>query len=462
MTYYRMSIPLNCLLLDTENARHGQQDDQNAVLKWMASQSKVMNLARSIARHGINPSELPIVVPAGGDHPDLYIVVEGNRRVAVLKMLQDPEKCPDERARKQYRKLRQEAHAILPTELNCIVFPDLQSASHWIQLRHLGEQDGAGTVPWGAKENEFFARRMGQRGPNEPAMKLLEYALTTGLITKEEFDRIPLTNVTRLIKSPDVRREIGMNLRKGELSRVAEAEYFDRVLTGMLKALASPSREWTVSALKNREQRVKFIKDLKHEQGLGSYEIQEETPLVHKVSGAGNEISGLGEPLGINQGQADGRSKRTSRDPLSRKTAISSGTHMKIQNPKMLAIFRELKQINVDQFPNAAAVLTRVFIEGCVDLYIEKHQLAQDNPNLKLAEKVRRVRDHIVTMYGSRPEVKNDLKGLEVFAGSHMSIGSANTFNAIVHNPKFCITSRELKENWNRLESCLPWFEGHI
>lgn len=91
-------IPLDSLLLDIENARHGDLDDQNAVLKWMASakdREKVMNLAQSISAYGFIPIELPIVIPAGGTQKKLYIVVEGNRRIAVLKMLRDPDKAPE-------------------------------------------------------------------------------------------------------------------------------------------------------------------------------------------------------------------------------------------------------------------------------------------------------------------------------------------------------------------------------
>lgn len=443
-------IPLNSLLLDKENARHGVREDQTAILKWMASQTKVMTLAQSIAEHGLNPGELPLVIPAG-DEQLLYLVVEGNRRIAALKMLQDPEKCPDETARRQFRKLRKESLIPLPTELRCVVLPDLGAAAPWIKLRHLGEQNGAGTVPWGAKENEFFAKRLGQRGPNEASMKLLEYAEKKGLVSAEESEGIPLTNVTRLINSPNVRRELGMNLRKGEPHLVADWAYFDRALGGMLRALASG--HWTVSRLKSQGQRESFIKQIKEEQQWGSYEVRDESPVLIPETDKKSE-----GPMSL-QGERNETKKKMPRDPLLRKTAVPSSVQVKIRNTKMLAIFRELKQIDVDLFVNASAVLTRVFIEGCVDLYSEKNGISTSG---HLADKVGRVRNHLLQANNEDTRIKNDLKGLETFSGSHMSIGSANTFNAIVHNPKFSITARELKENWNRLEHCLPWFEGHI
>ena len=169
-------IPLDSLLLDIENARHGDLDDQNAVLKWMVTgkdREKVMNLAQSLATHGFIPIELPMVIPAGGTQKKLYIVVEGNRRISALKMLRDPDKCPDERARKNFRNFQQNTQQSLPSQIECAIFPDLHVAAPLIKLRHLGEQGGAGVVPWGAKESEYFAKRIGGPGRYKPGMQLL-------------------------------------------------------------------------------------------------------------------------------------------------------------------------------------------------------------------------------------------------------------------------------------------------
>lgn len=463
MDYHRKMIPINDLLLDTENARHGVQDDQSAVLNWMVSskdRAKVMTLARSIAKQGPSPSELPIVVPAGRGEQKLYVVVEGNRRTAVLKMLLDPEKCPDVSARKQFHKLRQEAQVTLPSALECVVYPNLKSAAPWIELRHLGEQGGAGTVGWGAKESEYFAARIGQPGRYEAGMQLLNYATQMGLISNEESDRIPITNLMRLINSPTVRRALGLNLTQGKLSQVADEAYVDRAVSGMLKELSIP-KKWTVSHLKSTAQREKFINQVKEEQEWGPYLVQKEMPLVARVREGGDREANEGPPPNAGQSN-DEKAKRTSRDSLARKTAISSSASMSIENKRLRSIFRELKKIDVEEFPNAAAVLTRVFIEGCVDLYAEKNGI-MFNGKSSLVEKARRVKEHILQTNGTRQQqVRNDLKGLETFCGDPESLGSSNTFNSVVHNMKFALTPDELKRNWDRLEPCLPWFDRHV
>ena len=447
-------IPLDSLLLDMQNARHADLDDQNAVLKWMVSgksQEKVMNLAQSIVAHGFIPFQPLIVIPVGGDGKELYSVVEGNRRIAALKMLRDPDKCPDEHARKKFRNFQQSLQQSLPSQLECFVFLDLQAAAPLIKLRHLGEQGGAGIVPWGAKESEYFAKRIGGPGRYEPAMRLLEYATKKKLISQEESNRIPITNVTRLINSREVRDEIGLDLSKGKLSRIASQDYFDKAVSDTLRALASGG--WSVSKLKNIKQRKGFIEQIKLEQRWGTYEPIDKAPVIPDALQAGTKEK--------EEKPDEKKKKQSSRDSLHRNTPISSAVSMKIQNKRLRKIFIELKTINIEDFTNAASVLTRVFIEGCIDLYLKKNNI----PHLKretLADKGRKVRKHLISANAGNQNITNDLKGLETFYSEPSSIGSANTFNAVVHNPNFALTPKELKIIWDRLESCLPWFEGAI
>lgn len=456
MSHRRETIPLQNLLLDTENARHGKLDDQTSALRWFAAQQKTLTLARSIASKGINPSELITVMPVGEGHEGLYVVLEGNRRTSVLKMLDDPEKCPEEGPRRVFRKLKQDSRVNLPVELECVVYPDLESAAPWIEVRHLGEQEGAGIVPWGAKENELFKRRLGGGGPNDASMRLLEYAKERGMITQEEYDKIPLTNVTRLINTKDVRRDLGMDLRKGEILVLSDVNYFDAAVSRMLRKLLST----TVSSIKHADQRKAFIKDAKTEAGLTTYEVREARPLGVVAAESESASSGSSAAAG-SQGTLDEKKKRTLRDPLSRKTAIPQNVSVHIQNLKMRVIFRELKDLDIDEFPNAGAVLSRVFIEGCADLYIAKHNLSTNNLKT-LSDKVKRVRNHLVDSNPTVEGLRHDLKGLEVFAGEDSSVGSANSFNAVVHNTSFRITPTELKTTWDRLEPCLKWLEGNI
>ncbi|GAI24887.1 unnamed protein product, partial [marine sediment metagenome] len=67
-------------------------------------------------------------------------------------------------------------------------------------------------------------------------------------------------------------------------------------------------------------------------------------------------------------------SKKTAPSPKERKRLIPKSCVLKINNPKVDSIYRELQRIDV-KFKNAVAVTFRVFIELSLDCYIEANGL---------------------------------------------------------------------------------------
>ena len=92
MAEYETIMPSN-LLVDAENPRlkdanQGQRDALRAVAS--DQKRKLLVLAKDIVEHGMNPSDLPIVMPHKTDRTK-YIVLEGNRRLSALKSLENPD-----------------------------------------------------------------------------------------------------------------------------------------------------------------------------------------------------------------------------------------------------------------------------------------------------------------------------------------------------------------------------------
>ncbi len=85
-------VPAN-LLIDEQNPRIAiPNEGQHKALQSLAEhlKSKLSALASHIVAHGINPSDLPIVMPVP-NRPGFYIVLEGNRRIAALRAMETPE-----------------------------------------------------------------------------------------------------------------------------------------------------------------------------------------------------------------------------------------------------------------------------------------------------------------------------------------------------------------------------------
>src|SRR6266480_7384094 len=86
-------IALTNLLLDVINPRFvTEQDNQRAAIRNMATEQgeKLLNLADDIVNFGLDPSSSAIVIP-DAQTTERHTVVEGNRRIAALKLLHNPE-----------------------------------------------------------------------------------------------------------------------------------------------------------------------------------------------------------------------------------------------------------------------------------------------------------------------------------------------------------------------------------
>ena len=85
------TIDIADLELDVNNPRFETQGNQREALEKMINEQglKLVRIAEHIAHHGgLNPSEIPIVMES--KNSGRYTVLEGNRRVAALKLTSTP------------------------------------------------------------------------------------------------------------------------------------------------------------------------------------------------------------------------------------------------------------------------------------------------------------------------------------------------------------------------------------
>ena len=83
------------LHLDLRNPRLGRPsvDTEAEAMTQLLKKfgPKIVGLARSIAEHGLNPTESWAIVQEDGK----YVVLEGNRRLVACRLLDNPNKAPD-------------------------------------------------------------------------------------------------------------------------------------------------------------------------------------------------------------------------------------------------------------------------------------------------------------------------------------------------------------------------------
>ena len=131
-------IPTDDLLLDAQNPRltgTAHNADQETLLKTLWTEGSLDELAWSIAKNGYFPEEPLFVIEETNKKNGSFIVVEGNRRLATVKILRDPQ-------------LQKKLHATdIPTlgssirenleTLPVSVYPDRKSLWTYLGFRHV-------------------------------------------------------------------------------------------------------------------------------------------------------------------------------------------------------------------------------------------------------------------------------------------------------------------------------------
>ena len=137
-------IKLTSLFVNTENYRFEPLSSQKeAIDKMIEDQDLIM----------VTPSE----------DVNKYIVLEGNRRITSLKLLNNPTLIDDKYSslRKRFQKLQKEhPDAILNLKsIDCAVFDNPTEADIWIKRKHSGELNGIGTVTWNSQQKQRFEEK---------------------------------------------------------------------------------------------------------------------------------------------------------------------------------------------------------------------------------------------------------------------------------------------------------------
>ena len=225
-------IPLARLHLDPENPRHAPIEDEGKIISCLMNKEGVQALAKSIVENGgVSPLEAIGVIEMV-DNPGHYIVAEGNRRTCALKLLNDPQKAPSIKSQRYFRSLA--ANAKLPQNFSVVVFPDKEAIKPWLELRHLGPQDGAGLKAWDTAQKVRFTSGV---TPNRLALAVLERAETAGWISTENRKKIGITTLARYLGNPVVRSALGIGGR-GSLTFTHDPAQVDTALKKSLLTLS--------------------------------------------------------------------------------------------------------------------------------------------------------------------------------------------------------------------------------
>lgn len=359
-----IQLKIEDLVLDHDNPRITRAEGQRQTLQKVVKEqkSKLVRLAESIVEHGLSPIERLMVMQVS-EKPKRYIALEGNRRIATLKLLSNPAvmtglEMPDgmQRAIEQLAKVF-EPNRVEP--IKCYEMPSREAGRYWIELRHNGEDEGRGVVGW----KPIVAARYRKK---EPAIQAFEMVLEHGGFSEDEAEQLrngfSLTTLRRLMESKDVREQIGLTVKDGQLLTTLPGAEVIKPLKKMVRDIAD--KKVGSRAFNKTGQMVDYVR------GFGK---ADKPDLGKRV--AERPIEGIAKAE-FGKGKAKSFPARKVHAPTERKSVVPKSCVLNVTDNRIAEIYYELRTLKLGEARNAISVLLRVFLELSVDQFCDKHGIS--------------------------------------------------------------------------------------
>lgn len=431
MQHETKSISISVLEINTENPRFETVSSQREAITIMIEnqKKKLAELAEDIVKNGLNPSDPCIVTPEKNGKK--FKVLEGNRRITVLKLLKNNNLIPEEHKSllNRFKELSSDYEKNPIKNVPCVIFPKADEANKWIRLKHTGENNGIGTVPWDAQQKARFEEKV--KGKTTYALQVIDFLKKDdGFDTelKSKLSQVPSSSLQRLLSDRDARKMIGLTVENGLIHTVYPPSEIRKPLTKIITDLAS--NDFTVKEIYYKKDRSNYIERFNNSElpdtstSISKWEITTPTPPKEK------------------------KKKRVKPQPPERNTVIPKDCIIHIKSTRINKIYEELRNLDLRHFVNAAAVTFRVFIELSVE-HFAKASSIQVYKDDKLKNKIFKVMNYLKE---KELLTREQLKPVDVAISRPNSIFSVNTFNAYVHNEHLNPIASDLKTTWDNLE----------
>lgn len=363
-------IPVSSVLLNPKNYRHRPVTSQDECFLALFSEPKdrdyMLNLATDIATRGLDPSSLPIVQPEGAR----WRVLEGNRRMAALKAMTNPDVIPElpgasDRQMKAYRGRWAKLGGVapIPRTVDCVVTSDVEASDHWITMKHtnVGFHKGAGTIEWDAEGKARHeaggatgdGRVAGRRASSEQsgrAVDLLD-ALRQQFADDDEMlalvDRAfkkGITTLGRVLIRPENRLRLGMQIDGRSVRWTVSDNALRAAMHRLLSDLGTP--ELNSRSINVADDVVGYLDAIASDLPTSDDRVEAAHPAV-------------GAPVGASERSTRSR-RRKAPQPARRPYGSLQLTH---GSGKTRAVLAEMKTLAYKDYAYTCAILNRVLLD---------------------------------------------------------------------------------------------------
>jgi len=383
---YKKEVLIDNIFLDHENPRIRSADGEpECIARLLRKEEQMRNLIESIASEGL--STMPIIISPSLEEKGKWIVRDGNRRIAALKLLKNPEKCPDEHLRLKIKAIKYANRDNIIASVDCLSSDNEDAIVSEMLARHLGEMGGIGQVTWSAYlrtvyilNNKGNTTRKKLPVDYKRAGQYLLWAEGQGIFIEDNF---PITNVDRFFNSENVAL-LGLRIDNDKLVPTLSE---DKVRNMASKVISDFAAGKNVSDVFTDKLAKAYIAEVRKTVGI----IDDAAPKTESQNDTGNGQ----DQAGTNSQQQNantetkkdknttGTEKPPSRPPSKpswdRKKLFHTGSSaptIPLTEVKARTIVYEInKQANISETPLAVSMLLRALIEISDAYYRNRHQI---------------------------------------------------------------------------------------
>lgn len=461
-------LHISKILMDEENPRHDKINGQKEILNWHVEHlgSKLILLMRSLAENGQSDIDKVLVTPVRGV-ADTYVVKEGNRRVAALKLLNDPSLCDDELFRRRIESVNVSDQ--LSFNIDCVNIKDQRRVAWLMGLRHLGEQGGVGTSKWGAVEKDRHTQDVLGGNRYWRSLYFIDYAKAHGLITDQQAARLNdrITTLDRLISNKDFKSTLGVVYKDRNVVLVIPEDIHRLLLGNVLEQISLP--DFKVKEVYDSDNKFDFLTRVVEQAKLA----QEKTApgsdgksSPEEGSPGAKDPAHSPSPATADQGTKSAQEekakliekqlpKKTRKDPdpaKRDKLFIGSITIPSVES-KCSRLYNQIDSLKLSEHGLVVACAARALVDISMQIYIDEFSLdAADKKNrfgqISLPDMIKICAEHLF----SNGHISKDLKGsiLSGEVSNPNSFASPQALHSFLHG-RYQNSMEGLKAAW---ESC--------
>lgn len=438
MKFSKKMIDQKRLVVDLENFRIGEHDSVRDAYRAMIEEEgfDLANLAEDIIEHRFSPD--PFYVVPHDEQKDNYTVIEGNRRLTALRLLETPSLAAGTKVHRRFVDLAEEYAKQPMKQVECAVFPSRDAAFIWMERKHL-DLEGRGIAKWNSAAT---GRAYAHRGQVRAGKAVVDHLRSRAKLTRSLESKLAApSNLDRVFAMPYVEKALGVAIRKDGTIAYGSGDEVkgDRLLLRMLEAMSGP--DFNVNNIRTLDQR----KDL-----IDSF-------VRHAV--VGGAVSS-----GSTSKAAAKKATKTTKPHSERKTLALKGRSnaLSILQPRLQELYSEAQTIEPDEHGNASGMLTRVFLELTLVHFLKSVKASVPHKRdmsgrshwgdsrVTMAEKVKAALQIV------DPEEKNrELRYARTCSSDAGAIHAVQELHDFMHGLDTKPSGREVKRIWERFH---PFF----